>query len=206
MTAALTVAMRSSLSGMQVNQTALSVTSNNISNANTDGYTRKIPQLETRLVAGEAGGVQVSDVTRKVSEFLIRDLRDQMSQNGMASVLDQYYSNTQNMFGQPESSSSISATINDLANRLQALSVDPGSPNAQQDAVNSALAVTRQINQMASSVQDLRMEANQEIDTLVTRANTLLSNIQELNVEISHNLNTGRPYGDLQAVRSRSVR
>lgn len=205
MTAALTVAMRSSLSGMQVNQTALGVTSNNISNANTEGYTRKVAALETLLVAGVAGGVQVTDVVREVSDFLIRDLRDQLSARGMASVLDRYYSNAQDMFGLPESSSSISATVTELANRLQALSVDPESPNAQQDAVNAALAVTRQLNQMADSVQELRMEANQEIDALVTRANALIANIDELNVEISYNFNVGRPYGDLQDERDSAL-
>ena len=88
MSTAINVAMKSALSGLQVNQTALGVTSNNISNANTAGYTRKVADLQTVLIAGQGGGVEVSDVNRHVSLFLIRDLRSQSSLLGEHQILD----------------------------------------------------------------------------------------------------------------------
>lgn len=205
MSTAINVAMRSALSGLQVNQTALGVTSNNISNANTEGYSRKIADLQTVLIAGQGGGVEVSSVIREVSEFLIRDLRAQHSLLAETQVLDRYYSNTQDIFGPPSASSSVAATITELANRFQALSVDPESPAAQQDVVNAALALTRQLNKMSATVQDLRMEANKEIDTLVERANTLAANIAELNAQVSRNNALERPTGDLEDQRDRDV-
>jgi flagellar hook-associated protein 1 len=72
------VAMRSALSGMQTMQTALAVTSNNIANANTDGYTKKTVNISSQAVDGIGSGVQVDSVTRTVNEFLMRDLRSQM--------------------------------------------------------------------------------------------------------------------------------
>ncbi len=197
--------MRSALSGLQVNQTALGITSNNISNSNTDGYSRKIADLQTLLIDGQGGGVQVADVSRNVSDFLTRDLWNQSSQLGTSQTLDKYYSNMQDMFGTPDASSSIASTITDLGNTLQALSITPESPSAQQDVVNSAQALTRQFNTMSSNVQDLRMEANKEIDTLVTRANTLIGNITELNAQISRNSALKKPIGDLQDERDRNV-
>lgn len=205
MSTAISVAMRSALSGLQVNQTALGVTSNNIANANTDGYTHKTAALQTVLIAGQGGGVEVSNITREISDFLVRDLRSQHSLLAEMQVLDRYYNNTQDIFGPPSSSSSISASITELGNRFQALSIDPESPGAQQDVINAALAVTRQLNKTSETIQDLRMEANQEIDTLVTRANTLVTNISELNAEIARTNALGRPVGDLEDQRDRDV-
>lgn len=205
MSTAISVAMRSALSGLQVNQTALSVTSNNIANANTEGYTRKLAELQTVLIAGQGGGVEVSRIAREVSEFLIRDLRSQHSQLAEMQTLDRYYKNTQDIFGPPAASSSIAATVTELANRFQALSVDPESPAAQQDVVNAALALTRQFNKMSATVQDLRMEANKEIDALVARANTLVTNVAELNAEIARTNALNRPVGDLEDQRDRDV-
>lgn len=205
MTASITVAMRSALTGLQVNQTALGLTSTNIANAGTEGYTRKVAELRTLLVAGQGGGVEVAAITRQVSEFLLRDLRAQHSQLGAAQVLGRYYQNTQDIFGPPGSSASISATVTGLANAFQALAVEPASPAAQQDAVNAALTTTRQLNAMAASVQKLRMEVNREIADLVTRANTLIGHITELNAEISRNTALGKPVGDLADQRDRDV-
>lgn len=205
MTTSINVALSSALSGLQVNQTSLGVTSNNIANANSEGYTRKTADLQTVLIAGQGGGVEVSGVTREVSDFLVRDLRTQYSQLSEAQVLDRYYANTQDIFGPPESSSSIAATVTEFANRFQALSIDPSSPAAQQDVISAGLAVTRQLNKMSETVQDLRMEANKEIDTLVARANTIVANVTELNAQISRNNALNRPIGDLADQRDREV-
>jgi flagellar hook-associated protein 1 FlgK len=205
MSGSLSVALNSALTGLQVNQTALGITSNNIANANTEGYTRKIADLQTIIIDGEAAGVEITGVQRKVSDFLVRNLREQISLLGNVSILDRYYTTIQDMFGPPESSSSIAATIAELANRLQALGVDPESPNAQQDAVNALSANTRQLNQMADSVQDVRMEANREISALVTRTNSLIDGIVELNGEIARAKALGQPSGDMEDQRDRAV-
>lgn len=205
MSGSLSVALTSSLTGLQVNQTALGITSNNIANANTEGYSRKAPDLQTLIIDGEAGGVEIAGVNRKVSEFLVRDLREQISLLGNVSVLDRYYTNIQDMFGPPQSSGSIGATITELGNRLQALGVDPESPNAQQDVANALMAVTRQLNQMAATVQDIRMEANREISALVLRTNTLIEGITELNGEISRATALNQPTGDMEDQRDRAV-
>ncbi|MDX1486346.1 MAG: flagellar hook-associated protein FlgK [Alphaproteobacteria bacterium] len=205
MSSSISVALTTALSGLQVNQTALGITSNNIANANTDGYSRKVADLQTRIIDGEGSGVEVANVTRKVSEFLIRDLREQLSLLGHVAILDQYYTNAQDMFGPPESNASISATITELGNRLQALGVDPESPNSQQDALNALLALTRQLNQMSAQVQDLRMEANRDISSRVLRANTLIEGISELNNEIARAKAIGQPTGDMEDQRDRAV-
>ena len=68
------------ISGLRVHQTALSVTGHNITNVNTEGYSRQdidvvsqSPQFIGGLWVGS--GAQVEDVQRVYDEFLVDQLR-----------------------------------------------------------------------------------------------------------------------------------
>ena len=52
----ITLAMRTAQSGLLASQGALDSVANNIANANTPGYSRKIVQLEQRVVSGTGAG------------------------------------------------------------------------------------------------------------------------------------------------------
>ena len=176
-TANINVAMNSAISGLSANQVALSTTSNNIANANTVGYTHKRVNLETVKLDGQGAGVRVADITRNVNEFLLRDVRAQTSLQANTAVQSEFFSYTQDMFGKPESASSIASRITSLSTSLQALTVDPSSNNAQISVVNNALNATRQLNEMSDKIQSLRDQADDGIKMAVTEVNTLLSSI-----------------------------
>lgn len=204
-TSSISVAMHTAVSGLSVNQTALTTTSNNIANANTVGYTQKTVHLESVLLDGQGAGVRVAGITRNVNEFLLRDVRAQTSFLAELTVRSEYFSSTQDMFGKPESESSIAARLTSLANHLQALTVEPASNNEQIGVVNAALTATRQLNEMAQNIQILRDEADDGISTAVTSINLLLENIAELNGQITRNVSVNLPTGDMQDQRDQAV-
>ena len=109
--ASLTTALQTAISGLQYNQTALRVASNNIANANTEGYSRKIIAPESRRIIGvEAGaGVQVASITRQVDTYLLGNLWIQKGALGDVSTRDRFLELTQDMFGTPGSNNSVSA-------------------------------------------------------------------------------------------------
>jgi flagellar hook-associated protein 1 FlgK len=197
--------MRTALSAMMTNQTALSVTSNNIANANTDGYTKKTANIASQTIDGVGAGVQVESVTRTVNDFLQRNLRTQMSQLGSDTISDQYYSNMQNLFGTPDSSNSLAMQITQLGNNLQALSLNPQDPAAQQQVVLAAQTVTATLNTSAQQVQSLRDQANQNISDLVGSVNQALDKIATLNQQIALAGATNQPTGDLEDQRDQAV-
>ncbi|MCH7542800.1 MAG: flagellar hook-associated protein FlgK [Proteobacteria bacterium] len=201
----ISVTLSTALSGLMANQASLSVTANNIANATTEGYTQKTANRESRLIDGQGAGVQTTSITRKVNEFLLKDLRAQLSLLGKITVQEQFYNNMENLFGQPDSNSSVAATLTNLGNVLEALAVSPDSSNTQINVINAALDLTRQINDMAKTVQDLRNEANIAIEAEVKEINTLLGNIAELNSSIARNKALGFDYGDLADQRDISI-
>ncbi len=200
------VALSTAVSGLSVSQAALSTTSNNIANANTIGFSKKKVNVESVLLDGQGAGVKVSSITRHVNEFLLRDVRSQTSFLGDAATRSEYYSSMQDMFGKPDANASLSARLTTLANSLQALAVDPSSSNDQLSVVGTALTATRQINQMAQNVQDLRNQADNDLDSAITTVNTLLTNIGELNRQISRNVALNLPTGDMQDQRDEAIR
>ena len=72
----LTLAIQSAVSGLQSTQRALQVTSENIANVNTDGYSRKDVSFSQTTLAGVGVGVEIAAITRTVDEFLLRQIRE----------------------------------------------------------------------------------------------------------------------------------
>ena len=73
----LSAVLSNAMSGLAVAQNALSVTSSNVANVNTEGYTRKLAQQEAVVIDGRGAGARATDTTRAVDEFLGARLREQ---------------------------------------------------------------------------------------------------------------------------------
>lgn len=205
MSSSINTALSTAVSGLQTTQAALSVTSNNIANANTAGYSRKTVNLQNVLINGQGAGVKIGNISREVNDYLVRDMRAQTTANGEASTRAKFFATMQNMFGTPDSASSMTAGMTTLGNKMSALAVDPSSTNSQLDLVSAAQALTRQLNDMAGQVQDQRYEADQSIASSVTQVNQLLGNIAELNIQIARNTALNQPAGDLQDQRDIAI-
>src|SRR3954469_2645748 len=95
----LTLALNTALSGLQVAQSAIQVTSNNITNANTPGYSRKIANLETVVLGNTGAGVNMASVTRQVDNYLAREARSSSSDLTSLTTQNSYYEQMQSLFG-----------------------------------------------------------------------------------------------------------
>src|SRR5688500_2129171 len=79
--------------GLHAAQVAIDVTGQNISNANTEGYSRKRVGMQADAVQdavyGQIGlGVEVTEITRVRNEFLDRQTWEQMGDKGYYSEMD----------------------------------------------------------------------------------------------------------------------
>ena len=72
----LSQAIQIAVTGLQTTQRALQTTSDNIANANTDGFTRKKVGFTNINLLGRGAGVEVSRISRSVNGVLLRQIRD----------------------------------------------------------------------------------------------------------------------------------
>jgi flagellar hook-associated protein 1 FlgK len=198
----LTNTLLNAVSGLQVNQAAMNVTTQNVTNANTEGYSRKIVSQQSIVLAdGTGGGVQIADLARQVDEYLLRDLRTETAEVGKFGVISNFESRLQQFFGAPGSGISLSDRIAEFAAQLQALSVTPEADTERLNVISAAQTLAQQYRQMASDIQSLRTDADGNIDSAIDIISTQLDIAQALNVDIANNLATSLPTGDLKDQR-----
>lgn len=199
------VALQAALSGLQVNQSAIDVTAANIANANTEGYSRKVIAQEAISNGGRTAGVSIAQIERQVSQFLLRDIRNELSAVGAAGVADTFFGRLQDMFGGPGDDRTIGERIAAFAADFESLATTPESFTIRSQLVNSAVGLAQQINEMASDTQVLRADADRDIAQTATEIDRLLTSLQDLNVKIVQAKGMAQPTGDLEDQRDLAV-
>ncbi|TVR78102.1 MAG: flagellar hook-associated protein FlgK [Rhodospirillales bacterium] len=197
----LTLALRTAQSGLLTNQLALNAVANNVSNVNTEGYSRKIVNLEHRVLAGTGAGVQLSELTRRVDEHLMRNVRAETSGLRAIDVQQPFHDRIQFLFGTPADNASLSHNLTRLSEAFETLATTPEGGLEQRELVRQADAVARQLRDMTASVQDLRLEADLRIGEAVAEINSLIDTIANLNDKVVRGAATRQGTADLEDQR-----
>lgn len=96
-----TGALNIALSGLTAAQASLNVISNNISNVNTPGYTRKELPQSTTILGGIGAGVRTDKIIRSVDLALQRDLFEQTSITANLQTKQTYFDQIQTFHSDP---------------------------------------------------------------------------------------------------------
>jgi flagellar hook-associated protein 1 FlgK len=193
----LALALNTALTGLAVNQQALGVLSQNIANANTPGYSRKIINQQAETIGGQGVGVRIAEINRRVNEYLLQAIRLQSSVLGKAEAVKDYTDRTQLLLGNPGNSNNINAYMTGFFNALQSLSQTPEDATLKAGAAQGGRTLANQIAQLAQNLQDLRYQADQDIGTAITAVNSDLQQVNTLNKAITQNNILGRPSTEL---------
>ena len=186
MTATLTLALRTAQGGLLTTQSAMDTVAINVANVNTPGYSRKIANQEQRILAGAGAGagVQLTEITRKVDEGLLKSLRRELGDFQQVNVQQTFYERMQELFGSPEENTSLSHIITEFTSALETLGVSPDKTLDQSEAVRRGDEVALKLQLMTRTIQELRLQADNQIGDIATDLTNQLANIQELNEKI----------------------
>jgi flagellar hook-associated protein 1 FlgK len=174
-------------SGLLAFQNALTTTSHNISNVNTDGYSRQRVDLTTRNPqvsgAGFFGtGVNVQNVARIYDQFLTDQVRIQTASN---SQLETYYdlaSRVDNLLADPEAG--LAPAVQEFFDAMQGLADNPTSQAARQVLISNAESMVNRFHSIYDSVYALQTEVNTKLSGTVGEINTLSAQLADLNTQI----------------------
>lgn len=204
----LSVAQQIAFSGLAATQVQISVTSANISNADTKGYTQKTANQSSSVTAGVGTGVTISGISSTVDKLLLKSLVAADSGLGAADTTNNYLTELQQLYGSTSSASS-STTGTSLANTIAAfeaaltsLANTPSSASLQSNAISALNALTSQLQDTSSSIQKLRSNADQDISTSVGDINSDLQQISALNSQIKQQSAAGQSTADLEDQRT----
>ena len=177
-------------SGMTVQQRTINVTSHNIANANTSGYSRQRANVETsrpQSITGGTGqvgtGAQVAEIERVRDSFLDYQVRGETSILGKYDVRSNFLYEVETIFNEP-SETGISSLMGKFFDSFQELSKQPSSSNARTVVAQQSAALADALNHTYTQLEKLQTNSQDLIRAGVTETNSLLNQIDRLNQEI----------------------
>ncbi|MBT3197919.1 MAG: flagellar hook-associated protein FlgK, partial [Gammaproteobacteria bacterium] len=175
-------------SALSAYRSALSVTSNNISNMGVEGYSRQNIDLEQsdtiKTSVGFLGnGVNPNDVQRSYDQFLTKNLNSTISSGSHYDSYYEYASTIDEIVANPEVG--MTPALGSFFNALHDLSSAPASIPSRQVLHGEAEALISRFNTIHGEMQDVRDHTKQELGTIVERVNGISRSVAELNAKIS---------------------
>ena len=172
---------------LQAHQLALQVTSNNMSNVNTPGYSRQHAVFQTdfsvETAAGLIGsGVRVKNIASARDQFIelrvAEETQHASEQEAMFNTLDQI----QRIL--PSGSGGLQDGISRFFNSFSTLANNPESSALRNAVLSAAQNLATSFNGAARQLEETRSSVNRSIQDAVNKVNILASNVATLNQEI----------------------
>jgi flagellar hook-associated protein 1 FlgK len=181
------------VSGLQTSQYALNATAHNLTNTQTDGYSRQQVMLTDRNYVKVTGdSYRVQQVGLGVVTSQVKQVRDSFAdaayrkENGRMDYYKAQYETTsevENYFGEMEGET-FNDTMNDLWLALQEMQKEPNSIVTRSSFIATALTFTDRVQGIRESLITYQSNLNTEIKDQVSRINELGKTINELNDKI----------------------
>lgn len=169
-------------------QRALTTTSNNIANVNTEGYSRQRVELEAlggdRLSNSDVGrGVRISDVKRVHDQFATAQVNTSTSTFAQQDTHHLMASRIDNLMADP--SLSVSPAISDFFNALQDANNDPSSIASRTVVLDSAEQLAQRFQTMQTQLDKTQTEVNNRTREAIKEVDSLAQSIADINRRIA---------------------
>lgn len=181
----LTSALNNSLSGLRFTSTATALTSANIANAGNPSYTRKVIDPVQMLAGDRISGIAVGSIRREYDAFVQQQLVKEKSNQAYSTVRSDFLSRLDQMFGTPGSAQALDTVLNTLSSSFQTLLTSPESQTARSGVINSATVAAQTLRSLSTSVQDMRLDAEQGLADATRNLNGLLDELSKVNSRLS---------------------
>jgi flagellar hook-associated protein 1 FlgK len=176
------------MQGLDAAEAAMNATSNNISNANTPGYTREQVLLSENAetfndgqVTG--GGVNIDAIQSVRDELLNLQIAQQTSAQSAANTESASLSQVQTFFS--TTGSDIGTALSSLSSSLAALSGSSSTVADQQGVLSAGQSLADAFNTTAQGLTSAQSAADSQVTQTVAEINNLTQQIAQLNGEVS---------------------
>lgn len=198
--------------GLRTHQTSLSVTGHNITNADTDGYSRQRavvettdpytePSLSMTAWAGQVGtGCEVTEIQRLRDDFVDYQIRSALSEEGEWNKRQESLEQLEVVFNEP-SDDALGAQITQFWDSIEELAAQPEDTAIRTSMREDALILVETVEDLNYQLTSMQKDLNSEVSVLVERINTLASEIAELNQNIAKVSGSGQSPNDLMDKR-----
>ncbi|HVA19916.1 MAG TPA: flagellar hook-associated protein FlgK, partial [Solirubrobacteraceae bacterium] len=200
--------LSTSVSGLLAFQQALDVTSNNIANASTPGYSAETANLAEALGqqtgSGWVGsGVDVQSITRSYNEYLAQQVRSTQASYSSSNALATQSAQVDNMLS--DSSTGLTASLQSFINSLQSVASAPTSTAARQALLGQAQALAQKLTSYDSQISQFGSQLETQLSGDISQINTITASIASLNQQIATGSAAGQTPNQLMDQRDQLI-
>lgn len=176
------------VSALNTSQTSLATVGHNISNVNTEGYSRQRvnqvalePNFEGTFYVGN--GVGVGGIERLYDQFLATQVRNLTSQQAQYDAFSTISGQLDNILG--ASSTSLSAGLDTFFQAANGVANDPTSIAARQVLLSSSESLANRFTTLDSQLRQIDSQLDGNLRATLEEINVITRGIAELNVAIT---------------------
>ena len=197
--------------GLSIYQNALNTTAHNITNAETEGYSRQYlgrkagKAISISSSYGMVGtGVIGTGVEQKRDTYYDVKYRDANTLYGEYAGKSYYMNEIEDYFNE-EDGEGFSTNFASMYTTFEELAKDPSSQSARRQVLNYSLAFTEYFNSLSTNLRKIQEEVNFEIKNCVDRINSIGTQIATLTKQINTIEVKGTKANDLRDERNKLI-
>ena len=188
-------------SALFAQQTAINTTGQNISNVNTEGYSRKVANFEPSIsILGQGlqlgSGVTVNDITRVRDRYIDSQLSLQRQTLSYWETMDKKHLLLEQIYEEP-GETGISGLMNSFFESWYELSNNPDNAGIRDNVIYHADALAKKFNSLESRMTDMSGEITNEISDNISDFNDYAAQIAEINKKVLYVDKNGGGYSSL---------
>jgi flagellar hook-associated protein 1 FlgK len=195
--------MNTGRSGMIAAKAAIATTGHNISNANTEGYSRQRVQTEAAESRGGrfghntiGSGTLISRVERVNDEYVEKHIRNAQRDLSHFEEKDLAMRQLEDIFNEMNGDG-LNRLVSKFFNEFRKLSDQPESPAIRESVREATKSMANDFHRLRNEVEEVRRHLDAKITGFAGEANAYVSRVAELNHKIAASQITGGPPNDL---------
>lgn len=202
--------LQTGITGLRASQRALATTSHNISNVNTEGYSRQRVEQETNPPQyhprGAMGtGTHVETVQRLSEETRVEALRRNQAEFERLDTLKEMTGRIDNLVADKDAG--ISPALRAFSSAIEEVANDPANTVARQELLTKGQALADRFERIDNRLLELQSDVNKRVRLQAEQVNGLAESIAEVNSAIRKRWHDPQqPPNDLLDQRDQKVR
>ncbi len=176
------------VSGLLTTQAAINTVSHNIANANTEGYSRQVTEIDARSPQFTGGnfigtGAELGAIKRIFDIATTLELRSNLSNSSQLEVYLEQASRVDNLIA--DASTGLSGALQNFFSAVQGVADDPSSIAARQVLVSQGDLLATRFNNLVEQLDAQTRALNTGVRSAAEEITALGKSIAELNVKIA---------------------
>ncbi|GAB4009625.1 MAG: flagellar hook-associated protein FlgK [Bdellovibrio sp.] len=197
-------------SGLSASKKSLEVTGHNISNVNTEGYSRQRVHQQTNAPATQSGlimgtGTRIKSINRVHDPYIEKRLQKSTSDKNYFEQRAEQLGMVENIFNEIDNEG-LNQLMNKFFNSFRELANQPENETIRSVVRDTANVVVRDVRRIRETIDEISRGVDQKLQVEIEDINSLVKNISQLNKKIAALEASGDETGDLRDQRDLAIR